>query len=472
MTRRTALQIAHVIVAMLLATPLVNGQGTIKVINAGGANAPVLIMVVADHYVATDQTEFDYDVENFFKYGLLLDKYYKTQLPNLRILSYFDATPAGQASSYGFTIASGAGNCAITDDTITSDKLNATLNSVPNVPSRVHFLVVGNYPYDFGCTNGLWTYVAVGAAGTDILQHEFGHRLGALFDEWPLATNGGTSYPGFIPPGDIRNCWPKPAPPATTTPHWVANYPVPPAPPFDNVEGCDLYKVGVQHPYHMCRMGATHHKEFCYVCAKAMDSALLDLVNPERQNGGRGPGPGAMNLLASHERTAPMRFGFVNASFGAQPVPAKPPEPQPIARLVVEFNASTEKLTMNVRRPSFVNGIYAPSYRRLSNYLYEIVDNSGTKEIGILNGQLLRPRGYRGGGGQHGTGSPGGVEIVISIPDEDQKRFEDKTRGLQLVMYRIPTAITDATINKDRFAQVKDRLERLFAIPLPPPEKK
>jgi hypothetical protein len=480
MTRRSQLLIAHVIVAMFLAMPVVRGAtGTIKDINQGGnTTAPLLIMVIADHYQATTpaqtaaaQAEFDSDVENFFKYGLLIDDYYTTQKTNMRILSYFEATPPGQDSLYGFTIANDAGNCAVKDDpspvTGTAVKLDATLAGVVGVPSDVHYVVIGNHPYDFGCTSGMWTYVAVDAVGTDVMQHEFGHRLAGLFDEWAMKSNGATPYPKNIPPNDIRNCSTAVAP---TMPAWVTNFPTP-SDAFDNAPGCDLYSVGVVRPYkNMCRMGATHHRQFCIVCAKAMNEAFLDMKDPERLNRLASGQPGPLNLWASHDSTPPPHFGFVNAAFVVQPVPPPVPAPAPelrrMARLVVEFDPGGGKPTLTIRRRTFVTGVYVPSYRRLGEYLYEIVDTKGTREIGILNDQLLRPRGYRGSGGHHETGAPGPVDIIIAVPDEDEKTFADGTRGLQLVIYKIPPTITNTIINRNVFREVRARLERMAELKL------
>lgn len=457
MNRRSVVRIAHLIVAMFLAMPVAKAQAIIKPINpptGGNTGAPQLIMVIADHYTAEQQKEFDYDVENFFKYGLMLDDYYKGQLSQLRILSYFEATPAGQASRYGFTIASDAGNCAVKDDqtntpTNTAAALDATLTGVPAVPSRVHFVVLGNYPYDIGCTSGTWTYVAVDAVGTDVLQHEFGHRLGGLFDEWGMASNGGTNYPKSIPVGDIRNCSMQPL-------NWVTNVPSP-TKPYENVKGCDLFNENVWHPYDMCRMGARHHREFCEVCTNAMDVIFRELTNAGAQ-----PGPG--DLRASHESTRPSRFGFVNASFVVERQPVTPQ--RRMARLLVEFDPDPLKPRLTVKRRSYVVGAYAPSHRRLGEYMYEVIDNTGTREFGILNDQLIQPRGYRGAAGHHTTGAPTTTDLMIVVADEDQKTFEDGTRGLQLLMYRIPPTVTFTTLNREQFQALKSKLQPLVTLSL------
>ena len=58
-------------------------------------------------------------------------------------------------------------------------------------PARIRStsLVIGNHPYNFGCTDGAWTYMAVDAVGTDVLQHELGHVIAELFDEWVMPAN-------------------------------------------------------------------------------------------------------------------------------------------------------------------------------------------------------------------------------------------------------------------------------------------
>lgn len=456
MNRRIVLQIAHVVVAMFLAMPVVRGAGTLTPVS-GPATAPLLIMVVADHYDSGDIEEFNADVNNFFKFGLLLDGYYKDHINDMRIMSYFDATPAGQDSMYGFSIAAGPGNCAVNtpDPSGTATKLKDTLNTVTGVPSRVQFVVLGNHPYDIGCTSGMWTYVAVDAVGTDVLPHEFGHAIAGLFDEWGLASNASTTYTGTIPTGDIRNCSTQ------TPPNWMTNLPSPPAKAYDNVDGCDLYNKGVKHPYTMCRMGASHHKEFCPVCANAMTTTFLDLNDPSRLDGPGGNGP--MNLRVSHQPAIDRRprFGIMNAAFLAQPVPpGKPLPPRRMARILVEFDPNPLKPRLTLKASTqFGTGTYSPSYRRTGNYLYEVVDNNGTREVGIINDQLLRPRGYRGAAGLHGTGEPGASEILIAIPDEDQASFADGSRNLTLVMYKIPPALDYATINKQRFREIKARLQ-------------
>ena len=77
-------------------------------------------------------------------------------------------------------------------------------------------MVIGNHPYNIGCTSGKWTYVAVDAVGTDVFQHELGHLVGELFDEWAMPSNGSDSL--SWPDRDAEfNCAPAPPPP----PHWM-----------------------------------------------------------------------------------------------------------------------------------------------------------------------------------------------------------------------------------------------------------
>ena len=94
--------------------------------------------------------EFDYDVENFVKYGVLADAFYKQYGANsMNITSYYEATPAGQDSRFGFEIGAGDGVCAVKapDDVLsklmTATAAASTANSLrrhwePSVQHRLH----------------------------------------------------------------------------------------------------------------------------------------------------------------------------------------------------------------------------------------------------------------------------------------------------------------------------------------------
>ncbi len=123
----------------------------------------------------------------------------------MNITSYFEPTPPGQASRFGFEIGPGDGVCAVkAPDDILSKLMTATAAAAV-LPT--HYVVIGNHPYNIGCTKGEWSYIAVDAVGTDVFQHELGHLVGLLYDEWALPSNGGASHPGLV--SDQFNCAPK-----------------------------------------------------------------------------------------------------------------------------------------------------------------------------------------------------------------------------------------------------------------------
>ncbi len=403
-------------------------------------------------------TEFNRDVENFFKYGLLVDGYYKQKLGDLQVFTYFDATTSGE-SSYGFKIGVNTGNCAVGDSPDTASKIQNIVGGV----NPIHTIVIGNHPYEIGCTKGTWMYVAVDAVGTDVLQHELGHALGELFDEWAMGIYGSVTHPPFPPGKDQLNCAVTPTPP-----YWMPKFP-----DATNEAECDLHAKGVVHPYHNCRMGKTHHTAFCKLCAKLMDDSFDYFRNPD---GGGGlnsqitnPSPSNPSLH-SHVTTPRPQFGFVNATFAAQQarVPPPAPQPRPIVRLLAEFNPVARTIT--AKSQTFATAVYVPSYRRLGQYAYEILDGNNTLEVGVLPDHLFDSRAY-GGGTQHGTAAQQTVEVVISVPDEDVKTLAAPNRRLRVVMYRISPASPVRFINRQAFAAMKksNEVATLAEMALGPP---
>jgi hypothetical protein len=446
MNRRTLRKFALVIAAFALASASVFAV-SVKQIQPPAPTpvfpptAPVVIAVLADHYAAGEETEFNHDVENFFKYGLLVDGYYKQKLGDLQVYTYFDATTSGE-SSYGFRIGANAGNCAVGDSPDTASKIQNVVGGV----NPVHTIVIGNHPYEIGCTKGTWTYVAVDAVGTDVLQHELGHALGELFDEWAMASKGSTPHGPFTPGKDRLNCAVTPPPPA----HWMPKFP-----DATNEAECDLHANGVIHPYHDCRMGKTHHTAFCKVCAKLMDDSFDYFRNPE--------GGGVLNsritnpnpLNANPHVAAPQpQFGFVNAAFFAQQsrVPPPAPQPRPLVRVLAEFNPTAR--TVTPKSQTFATAVYVPSYRRLGQYVYEVLDGTNTLEVGVIPDHLFESRAY-GGGTQHGTSAQQTVEVVITVPDEDAKTLAAPNRRLRVIMYRISDGSPVRFINRQAFAAMK-----------------
>ena len=464
MNRSTLPQLARVIVVVVMASVAVSGAPSVKQVHpqTGGGNAPVLIAVVADHYAAGEEQEFNHDVENFFKYGLLADDYFKQKGPDLKVVSYFEATPAGQQSRYAFTLAPGVGNCAVAAGTDGSGKTTAQLieDTLGNA-SPVHTVVIGNHPYNFGCTDATWTYVAVDAVGTDVLQHEFGHVLAGLFDEWSMPQNLNVAYPGVIHMSDNRNCWPT-MPPAAQAPHWENS--VKQFKNFQNLPGCDLFGQQVIHPYEFCRMGTKHdpmhpgHPVFCPVCEAAMDDTF-DFYRDWRgflnSSGHREPATGPS---ARHEPSSASPFRIMNAALVTQQPVAGESRPIPIVRLLVQFDPAAR--TISVKQRTSATGVYVPSYRRVGRFAYELTEGNKTIEVGVIPDHLFEARGYRGGP-VHATSAPKAAEIVIQIPNETVEGLQGPGRNLQLVIYELSDRVPGRFITPGTFQEVRKAAERV-----------
>ena len=437
-----------------------------------GSGGPILIAVVGDHYLQGEEDEFDHDVKNFIKRGLLLDDYYKGHKDDWRFVSYFEPTDPGKESRYGFKLGFGPGNCAVMDNQDPAKPTMDLLNDAVGTDAPRHTIVLGNHPYNFGCSKGNWTYVAVGAVGTDVLQHEFGHRIAYLWDEWvpPAATtNAGTAatttpyYPPSWSPQDTRNCWPV-GTGAPTPPHWHSPPHVPPPvfyTPFDDKPGCNQVAAGVIHPYDHCRMGASHMRKFCDVCKAEMDRSFAELVAEAIAYGGGGGGggsadaarPDTLNLRASHEPAAG-RFRIVNAAFALEQQPTPQPravaEPRPVLKVVMRYNPGTKAVT--IRQMTDGNAQYVPNYRRVGQYMYEVRDGSTLVDVGVIPDQLFEVHGSRGGA-PHATGTVDTVDLVVMIPGKTVESLN--ARPLQVRFLKIPARVTERSITKTNFEELR-----------------
>jgi hypothetical protein len=434
-----------------------------------GTGGPILIAIVGDHYLAGDEEEFNQDVKNFLTRGLLLDPYYKEHKDDWRFVSYFEATDPGKQSRYGFKIGFGQGNCSILDDQDSSKTTMQLLNEAVGGDVPRHTIVIGNHRYNFGCSKGDWTYVAVGAVGTDILAHEFGHRIASLWDEWaapdaPTAsTNGGAAAPPHFPPSwrpnDTRNCWPvgtgAPTPPSWHSPPHVA----PPvfATPFADALGCDQKAVGVIHPYHHCRMGAAHVRAFCDVCKAEMDLSFKELVDAAIGAGEftDATRPDDFNLRPSHESSGP-KFRVMNAAFvrEQQPQPGAPSvvgEAKPVLKVIMRYNP--EARTATIRQLVDGSGQYIPNYRRSGQYMYEIRDGATLVDVGVIPDEKFELHGSRGGA-PHVTGKLKEVELVLMVPGRTVASLA--SRPLQVQFFKIPARVTERNITRANVAKVRE----------------
>jgi hypothetical protein len=384
----------------------------------GGVTNPVVIAVLADGYTSTEEKEFDADAANFFLSGLLQDEFFQGKAGFMRIATKFESVTTRGTSNYGFQMGVSDGACELTFPPDTLAIWTAALTV-----GAEYVVVIGNHPYTVGCTLGKIAYVSAGAAGVKLLEHEFGHMLASLWDEFGVPGNGTAPFPHVIDPSDRRNCARRP-------PHWGD----------PGIVGCGLFNTGIVRPSNMCRMGAGHHPGFCKVCLNYFNGWFADQLGPASRG----------NLFASHERAPQM--GIVRASF--QPAPGqKPPVTQRIVRLLLRVDF--DKGTAVPRRGFNSTGVYVPSHRRVGKLVYEILDDKKMVDYGVLSDQLFQTRGYAGGVGAHGAEEANVAEVIVQIPGETVEGLRATNRNVSMVMWELLPDFPGFDVDQATFAKLR-----------------
>jgi hypothetical protein len=468
MNRSTLPKLLRLVAVATLSVFALTGATPKPVHPLTGTGGPILIAIVGDHYLDGDVEEFNQDVKNFITRGLLLDPYFKTHKDDWRFVSYFEPTEQGKQSRYGFKIGFGEGNCSILDNQDPNKTTLELLNDAVGGDTPLHTIVIGNHRYNFGCSKGDWTYVAVGAVGTDVLAHEFGHRIGHLWDEWaapdaPPPTNGASATPHFPPSwrhNDTRNCWPvgtgAPTPPSWHSPPRVE----PPVfmTPYADALGCDQKAAGVIHPYHHCRMGAAHVRAFCDVCKAEMDRSFKDLIDAAIAAGNYADATreDIMNLRPSHEPGGP-RFRVMNAAFVLEqqpppkvPGPAVAAESKPVLKVIMRYNPETR--TATIQQMTDGTGRYIPNSRRSGQYMYEIMDGATLVDVGVIPEEKFEMHGSRNGA-PHVTGKLKEAEIILMVPGRTVASLA--SRPLQVRFSRISGNVTERNITKANVEELR-----------------
>ena len=439
-----------------------------KHVHVATSSLPFVVAVVSDHY--TNQGEFDSDVDNFFKYGLLAHDYYDDHAAELDIYSFYAPLTAGQQSDYAFDVDTPSQNCVLSwSDASGTDGTLAKLLAVVSGVNPDRIVVIGDHEYNIGCTSGKWTYVAKDAAGTDVLPHEMGHGFGGLKDEWFFEINRGVDHPG-IPDSETRNCFDPRAP--GTIPPWLT----PPAaakfPGAGSVAGCDFFELNAVHPFdhlvnghNYCLMGASHDAEFCPVCHELMqeefrlrDPENPDVTNPDAQI--PAPPTGLRIVKTAFVQPTPAPGTAKPTPKGAPPpsgVILKPVPAKPILQLVVAFDPRTGKITP--KKGFSITARFAPSHRRLGEWAYEIVNptlkpEDEIVEVGVFPSNLFRASSYQGGVA-HQTTTPQTTDVTIQIPDLPTDFAKTGTPPVIIRIYRLRPNVTDKLITPAVFRRLK-----------------
>jgi len=467
--KRLLPQVLGVIAIAALSNANVRATAFQKPVHAATSALPVVIAVISDHY--TDQDKFNNDVDNFIEYGLLAHDYYADHAAELEIVSFYEPLAAGTQSNFGFDVEVPSQNCVLSwsDDPGPNGTLAKLLAVAGNNPD--HIIVIGDHPYNIGCTNGKWTYVGEDAMGTDVLPHEMGHALATLSDEWFFESNRGVSHPG-IPDNETRNCFDPRAP--GTTPPWLVPSTVALFPGAGSFAGCDFFELNAVHAYdhqynghHYCLMGATSGAEFCPVCHRFMEEAFA-IRNPDVENPGlTGPAVTNPDVRDPIPPAAPTGLRIVKIGF-AQPTPGttkpttpgailKPVPPRPILQLVVSFDPANGRIVAKKGFP--ITARYVPSQLRRGDWVYEISNptlkpQNQILEVGVFPSNLFQSNSYQGDAAHQRT-APHVTDVTIQIPDVRNDYAKTGTPELLIRIYQLMPSVTERLITPAVLAKLK-----------------
>jgi hypothetical protein len=404
------------------------------------------IVVLADGFTASQQDDFNEAAANFFNHGLLADSVFSKYKDIFGVKTIFNPVALASTSQFGFVLGVGVTNCSISWDEGANPATNtATLiETAAAAANPTHIVVIGNHPYNFGCANDNWAYVAAGAVGERILQHEFGHLLANLYDEYEVPELANTKFTGVV---NELNCSTN-----QTTPHWT-NIGLSSPPALANAEGCALFGKGIIRPYDECVMGA-HGNTFCQVCERELGNSLdyfktqvtSGVLRNERLAQGVSPGI-ALSTVGL----------LLQAPSTQQPTPSAPNR---VVRLLLNVNRTTG--AVNVLTATEVAGRATPRERRLGTSMYEIRDGTQILSVGVLQGDPFRSHGYRGGAAQHSPvpnqppATDSTASVTVSIPGESRDTLLQQGRQVEVWFYTLSPQVKDTVITTDSFRRLRD----------------
>lgn len=403
------------------------------------------IVLLADGFTTSQQDDFNEAAANFFNHGLLADPVFSPYKDVFSIKTIFNAVATASASQFGFVLGVGVTNCSISWDESADPAANTAsrIETAAAAANPTHIVVIGNHPYNFGCSSDNWAYLAVGAVGERILQHEFGHLLANLYDEYTVPELANVTFTGVA---SELNCS------TNTPPHWN-NTSLPADPSVANQEGCALFGKGIFRPYQECLMGA-HGDEFCHVCARELNKSLDYYKTLTTSNRSR-----PETLVRSTSSGVPVSMAglLLQAPVAQQPTAQQPAR---VVRLLLNVNRTTG--AVNVLTATDVAGRAATRERRLGTSMYEIRDGARILAVGVLPGDPFRSHGYRGGMAQD-TRVPNEppaddpiTSVTVSIPGESRDSLVQAGRQVEVWFYRLSPQVKDPVITTDLFRRLRD----------------
>ena len=427
-------------IGLLLAAAPASAQTQIypKLPAVGGS---YIIVVVSDGYAADESWKFERAVDGLVLNGLMADAFYSAHGAAFTIHRVFRPQPTSGQSEFGIRPNYNVNSCYIDIDpgpaaTLTpatlpqgtTEKIEAAVKAL----SPIWTVVVGNYEgVSMGCRVDSWTFVSAGAREMGgVLEHEFGHLIGGLGDEYALMPLG-VPYP--TPPIDGPNCSTV-VQGGVKSPSWSTPGTLPQTP--TNPDGCLFFATGVYHAYNECRMHSAD-APFCAVCAAEME---LNLAKH------------AANPLARVTSSPPILMaGFFQQAQPVRPAIVTPPAQTariaPAVRLMVEIvkpsPGANTGATARVTSIVDVTTPLAQNYRRVGDYVYGIVDGASTvMDVTVLPGDPFQRRAYGGTAAPHRasddpiTKTPVvSARMVVVLPN--MTRAQLATREVHVLFYRL-----------------------------------
>jgi len=379
-----------------------------------------VIAVISDGYTSTEEPKFNRAVAGLVVNGLMADPFYAANKAAFTIYRIFKASAQSQQSLFGITPNYDVNRCYINYDAQqTTLAIWDAVNGV-NVTAR-RTIVVGNYEgVSLGCTVDDWSYVSAGAREVGgILEHEVGHLVGGLFDEFVLQT---ADYPG--PNVDGPNCSNVYDGSGAKTPIWASTtWPQSPV----NVDGCRFYATKIYRPYDNCRMRSPD-TGFCYVCAQDMSDVL-----------------GLFTVGQSSQRIVPTPI--LAAGFVQPPAPApRSPRRAVSVRLLVEITKPAVPATSDAKARIValkqIEAAIVHVHKRIGDYVYGIVENGKVVETEVLAGDPYQQRAYGGAPAPHRadddpiTKKPAvSAKVVVVIPSVTRQQLAQG--AFEVVFFRL-----------------------------------
>jgi hypothetical protein len=387
-----------------------------------GVGGSHVVLVISDGYAANEEWMFDRAVNGLIVNGLMSEPFYKAHGASFTIQKLFKPVAVSGQTQFAITPNYDITRCYIDYDATTS---NAIAHATTAFFEKA--VVVGNLEgVSMGCTprNNMWLYVSAGAREMGgVLEHEFGHLVAGLLDEYELFDAPYAGPPG--PPVDGPNCSTNTG---STPPIWgTLSIPSSIAAPT-NPPGCNRYSTGVIRPYDMCMMRAAG-APFCYVCQFRMGESLADYAFPSP--------------------SAPTNTQILGAGMMMQ-APAPPPAPggrsnTPSVRVLLQVTRATRAAQV-----LSVTDVVAPLIdrtRRVGNLVYAIREAGQPTITGVIPGDVFEDRPYGNGSAPHLRQDAPTATVSLLIPNASRQGIQ--TRNFSIALFQLDPASGDARVTEE-----------------------